>query len=113
MAQGEGLEVTVEDKILEEWLRAVRAVILLSKGARLRELRGERRARSFTSEGFHPQSVEWGRIFAFEQLVPGLAECRDTGGSPFNVFEGERLGAEDAHAAFLGELADGQVPWAG
>jgi hypothetical protein len=70
--------VTVEERenvVVGLWLEALTQAYQLAKGERLGELRG-RRAKSFDGSGMHPYSHAWGRVQAFEQLVPWLAELR-------------------------------------
>ena len=70
---GAPLAVT-EQHIIEEWCGALRLAWVLARSQRLAELRGER-MRTFDDQGLNPWSAECGRLKAFEQLVPALADA--------------------------------------
>lgn len=65
--------------IFEEWADALYSAWLAAKGARLAEMRGDRRVKRFNTQGLHPYSVEWGRVLACEALLPELTALRETG----------------------------------
>lgn len=96
-------EVTDGQVIIDAWLEAIRDAFMLARGERLSELRGGRRPRSFDDRGLHPYTLAWGRIWAYEVLIPALAEARlsDPMCDPVTL---RRIAKTDAEGAFYDEL---------
>lgn len=100
------------DNVYATWLDAIQHAFLLAKSQRLAEIRADRRTKRFDARGLHPVSVEWGKVFACENLLPGLTELRDVGGDPCDPVSLDRLAQEAARVAFVEELAErGEGAW--
>ena len=93
-------------EILERWGEAIHATLLTLRSNRAREIRGDRRVRTFDARGLHPPSLEWGRVLALEELLPGLAELRDIGEPECHFLSLGRLARSEAQAAFETEIRE-------
>jgi hypothetical protein len=60
------------DRVVELHEEAVRHAHTLAKAERTREIRGRSSVRRFNDQGLHPYSVEWGRIWALQELLPEM-----------------------------------------
>ncbi len=102
------MSLAAEARIIAK-ARALRATALtqarsLARAERLHELRGGHRPRTFDDRGLHPYSVEWGRVWALQELVGELAAD-----APTDPVALRRAAREDAIQAFKAELlADGE-----
>lgn len=99
------------DDVVAEWCDALRAAMSLAAADRARELRGDRSVKAFTA-GVHSYSVEWGRIYACEALLPGLSDVRmaDPPCTPGAMAGHARRHAE---ASFVEQVREGTVEWGG
>lgn len=86
----------------------MRAAWMHAKGARTRELRGDRRVKTFDSRGLHPYSVEWGRILALEALLPDLEQRRATGDVLFDPVSMRHHAEREAEQEFYAAIREGK-----
>lgn len=99
--------------ILEAWQQAVQMAWSLAKAERIAELNGSR-SKTFDTRGLHPYSVEWGRILAFEVLMPELAHARYEGQSQqIDMVTMRKLAHQEGYDEWVREqveraLAEGQ-----
>lgn len=101
-----------DEQVFFTWLDAIQHAYLLAKAQRLAEIRADRRTKRYDKRGLHPVSVEWGKVFACEQLLPGLTEMREVGGDACDPVSLDRVAQDAARVAFHQELVEqGEDAW--
>lgn len=93
---------------LAAWAEALWQAFVLAKGERGREIRGERKVRTFDSQGLHPYSMLWGRVLTCEFLLPELAHARDHGEPVCTPITMRALAARAAEEDFAEQARAGQ-----
>lgn len=100
-----------EGSVFALWEQALQIAYSTAKAARLAELRGDRRVKSFDGRGVHVYSQEWGRIFACEDLMPSLGHFRyEDDVDPLTL---RRHAERDAEAEFEAAAREGKGLWHG
>jgi hypothetical protein len=96
-------------ELFSRWLDALEEAYRLARAERLREIRGDRRVRTFDEQGVHPFSRAWGVVQACEDLLPGLSALRrPEGGVALEAWMVRRLAAREAvERACVGAATEG------
>ena len=99
------------EAVYDLWATSLGFAFTLAKGVRAAELRGDRRSKTFDARGLHLYSVEWGRVWACEELMPDLARLRATGDFLLDAVSMRSKAAREAEAEFEVDARAGRIDW--